>query len=601
MEPRSRILSTAAACAAFLTTSTWAQTPQEISLAGHVLRRVEYGAGLGDYPAVLPNGTTSQIAQISTYLQDQILLQNITESAEHNSLLGTATTLFPTQLTDSGLGWATPPITVLQPGNWTIEQLAEANMVRALWSNFSLREKMTQFWQRHFNTSEGKLVNFFINSQSMSAPVARQYAAYFEAKQNDLFRTHCMGTFKDLLLASAQGEAMLIYLDTVSSGAPVANQNYARELLELHTLGLTSWIPSLGTFIEVPNYSFQDILDVADIFSGWSIAGAGNPVQFSFNFKPTGPANGTHIATLGGMHSLFDTPGTSPFVFLDPATGQFGPMVIPHDLNMPTEGLTLIQNLADSPITAEHVIRKLYRHFISPVEPPPFDPLIFQCVTAWRTQSGGNLPLVLFTLLTSNEMLNAQENRWSLARTPLESMGQFVAVLDGKVFEAANIPATQARITRLRTEYLEEPFGQSLFRFGSPDGFPTDNTELLTTQRILGRTRMAQELYGNFDLATTPFLTGSFGVDYINTMAPFVNLGDEVAITNWWDLLWFSGDQPQSDWSEIFWFYGTAATGTPPVIQPLLTTLGTFGLNAYIDQFTQGSAFAASSTLNSLK
>jgi len=600
MKPRLRTFGALAALAATVAPSR-AQTAQEISLAGHVLRRTGYGAGLGDYPAVLPAGTTSQLTQIQTYFADQILQTNITESTEHANLLGAAATLYPAPLTDVARGWASTPSTVPQPGTWTIEQLSETNMVRALWSNFTLREKMTQFWQRHFSTNYFALVNYFVQSQSLPFAQAIQYAAYFEAKQNDLFRTHCMGTFKDLLLASAQGEAMMIYLDTVNSGFPTANQNYARELLELHTLGLTSFVPSGGNFVEVPNYSFQDILDIADIFSGWSLAGTGTPVQFAFTFKPTGTGNGSHIATSGSTYSLFDTPGTSPFVYIDPVTFTFGPMPIVHDLSLPSEGLTLIQNLADSPVTAEFITRKLYRYFVSPVDLPPFDPLILDCITAWRSLPGGNLPLVLWTLLTSNEMLNAQQNRWTLARTPLEVMGQFVAVLDGKVFDPNDAPGTLSRIARLRVEYLEEYLGQNLFRYGPPEGFQIDSTDLLTTERLLGRTKLAQELYGNFGAVGQPFLTGSFGVDYINTMAPFVNLGDEAAITNWWDLLWSSGDQPQSDWSEVFTFYGTATTGTPPPFQPLLTTLGTFGLQAYIDQFTQASAFAAASTLNTLK
>ncbi|MCP3917780.1 MAG: DUF1800 domain-containing protein [bacterium] len=118
-----------------------------------------------------------------------------------------------------------------------------------MYSSNQLTELMVQFWQRHFNTNFNKLRGFFLdpaNAQYLAnLPAglttdqkATAAAAYIEFLQNQAFRANALGEFRDLLRASAQSPAMLIFLDGVANQVPPgsnarANENYSRELLEL--------------------------------------------------------------------------------------------------------------------------------------------------------------------------------------------------------------------------------------------------------------------------------------------------------------------------------------------------------------------------------
>ena len=578
------------------------QTPAEISLAGHVLRRVQHSAPLADYPAVLPTGTTSQITQIVNYLLNQLSPAGITENAETTSLLGLYT------VPPTGFSTAPPP----QPGNWSINDLADTNLVRAVWSEKKLCEVMTRFWQEHFTTNYFALTNYFFQkflappysyTSSQAAAAANQFAAYFEAIQNDKFRLNCVGTFANLLLASAQGEAMMIYLDTVGSNAPLPNQNYARELLELHTLGLKSPFPAGSVWVELYNYSFQDILRVAEILSGWTLVDTGTPTNPNFVFSFT-PTTCTGSGATAGHWTQCPAPGTKTLFNAavqgtSPAVGLFN---VNEDQLTPSEGLALINHLANSPVTAYHISKKLYKLFISDVEPALGDPLLLNCVTAWYTTPGGDINAVLQTLFSSNEFLNDTTKRWNVERQPIDCVAQTVALFHGRAFDPNATPAqNRARITNLRF-YVEEYGGQELFRYGPPDGFPRGDYEMLTTNRILGTTRLRQELYTTFNLATLPWPAPGvpgLGWDYFAVLSPFVNFADETSLTNWFTLMGFTNDQTAGDTNHIWYFFRSDLTGviTPvTLLQELLA-----GIPGYVDRLTSSLAFVASSTLNNLK
>src|SRR5205085_12001378 len=118
-----------------------------------------------------------------------------------------------------------------------------------------LREKMTLFWHNHFATSNRKVQN-----------------AGYMLEQNELLRRHALGSFRSLLQEMSADPAMMVWLDTIQSRRGQANENYARELMELFSLGINH--PRQP---ERRNYTEQDIREAARAFTGWALEG-GKPV-----------------------------------------------------------------------------------------------------------------------------------------------------------------------------------------------------------------------------------------------------------------------------------------------------------------------------------
>lgn len=124
-----------------------------------------------------------------------------------------------------------------------MRQLVGATLLRMTHSKWQLQERMTDFWSNHFNVYATKA-----------------HGAYKRPTEDrDVIRKHALGTFPDLLLASSRSPGMLVYLDNQVNRKGRANENYARELLELHTLGVHG------------GYSQNDVMEVARCFTGWTV------------------------------------------------------------------------------------------------------------------------------------------------------------------------------------------------------------------------------------------------------------------------------------------------------------------------------------------
>ena len=132
----------------------------------------------------------------------------------------------------------------------TVEELALYEVLHAVYSQRQLQEVMTWFWDNHFNTNVNKHDN-----------------VAYELDENRQFRANALGRFRDLLEISAKSPAMLVYLDGVDNVKADPNENYARELMELHTMGVNG------------GYTPDDVVAVARIFTGWTVVNE----QFSFN------------------------------------------------------------------------------------------------------------------------------------------------------------------------------------------------------------------------------------------------------------------------------------------------------------------------------
>ncbi|KAB2850894.1 MAG: DUF1800 family protein [Hyphomicrobiaceae bacterium] len=285
----------------------------------------------------------------------------------------------------------------------------QARFRTGLRSDIGFRDRLVLFWSNHFSISA-------IN------PRVRVLAGAYE---REAIRPHLTGRFSDMLLAVTRHPAMLIYLDNAQSIGPNSiaglrmkrglNENLAREILELHTLGVDG------------GYTQDDVTRFAEVLTGWSIVAA----------------NGQ-----GGV------PGT--FLFR-PAAHEPGPRKVLGE-NYPqldqSQARAVLEDLARHPSTARHIARKLCRHFIAD-DPPPS---AVERVAAAFKASDGNLTAVYEALLSAPE---AWEPRLMKLRPPYEFVLATLRALD-----VVPEPGQVARALQL--------LGHIPFQAASPKGWPEE-------------------------------------------------------------------------------------------------------------------------------
>jgi uncharacterized protein (DUF1800 family) len=194
-------------------------SPWDLKKVGHLYRRATFGATIADLESGLRLGPERAVTQL---LEGRA-------TPEEEEIWGTVTR----------------GIRQLNQG----DQLPAAWLYRMLYTTHPLREKMTLFWHNHFATSNLKVQN----------------AGYMLA-QNELMRRHALGSFRTLLDQMSRDPAMMVWLDTIQSRRGQPNENYARELMELFSLGIPR--PRRP---EQRNYTEQDIREAARAFTGWSL------------------------------------------------------------------------------------------------------------------------------------------------------------------------------------------------------------------------------------------------------------------------------------------------------------------------------------------
>jgi uncharacterized protein (DUF1800 family) len=313
-------------------------------------------------------------------------------------------------------------------------ELQQLAVVRAVLSERQLREVMVDFWSNHFNVFVGKGADRFLTP------------SYIE----ETIRPHALGRFEDLLIATARSPAMLFYLDnaqSIASGAspprarPRAprglNENYARELLELHTLGVDG------------GYTQQDVIAVARIFTGWSI---------------DRPQQGAGFAFHEWAHDRGDKQ-------------VFGVRFRNDGMN---EGIRLLKLLAAEHATMHHVSRKLCARFVSD-EPP--DGCVDAAVEAWH-RTNGDIRAVLRAIFTSPDFWAPQALR-AKVKTPLE-------------FVVSAVRATGAQPdSTLRLAQVVARLGEPLYLQPAPTGYPEAQALWVNSGALLGRMNAAVALAAN--------------------------------------------------------------------------------------------------------
>lgn len=311
-----------------------------------------------------------------------------------------------------------------------------ARMTSALQARTPFVERLVHFWSNHFAVSVDK-----------AAVVG--LAGALEA---DAIRPHVLGRFQDMLLAVARHPAMLLFLDQANSIGPNSmggrraaerdterrrglNENLAREILELHTLGVRS------------GYTQADVTELARALTGWSLpAPAEGQGGGTFRFRPQ-------------VHE----PGTR--TVLGRSYAQQGE----------AQALAILHDLASAPATARHIATKLARHFVAD-DPPPA--LVQRLADAFQ-RSGGDLPALYRALIASPEAWQVRQAKfkspWEWSVSALRGLGR------------SEMPPMQAVA-------LLQQLGQPVWRPGSPAGFDDIAATWAAPDALLRRVEVAQRI-----------------------------------------------------------------------------------------------------------
>ncbi len=397
--------------------------------AYHVVNRLTYG-GTPNQLNMVASLTTATDAQtwVTAFMKEQLELDpkkpwptNLhgtsplprpvpIQDVETDTLLSQDKSTWKADAADAG---------ILSP---SFSELQDHDLIRKMHSRRQLKEKMVYFWENHFNT------NYRTHGKGQ-----------YELQENEGFRNRAFGNFLDLLLASGKSAAMMIYLNTDVNVKENPNENYAREVLELHTLGVTAQ----GT----PNgYTQFDIVEAARAFTGWDNTA---DVRGGFRF-------------VSSRHS----PGAKLFL------GQS----IPFDGGSPSEGEQVLTLAARHPSTARHLAKKLCEYFVSDA---PSTALVNEAASVF-TDSNGDIKKVLIAIFTSPDFSNVANYRGQV-KTPLEYL----------VGLHRNLGVWSSR-EPFRTRLIN--VGQSIYEYAPPIGFKENALEWLNTNVLFHENSMAYEM-----------------------------------------------------------------------------------------------------------
>jgi uncharacterized protein (DUF1800 family) len=441
--------------------STPATLTEEQQIA-HALNRIAYGPRPGDVERVRKMG-------LRDYIEQQLKPDSINDSAANGrvqhltSIAMSQEEIFerypdPQRLTQQ-LGIRNPnqgdnvqanraklqeymTANMLQRPQQLLQELVAHKVLRAVYSERQLQEVMTDFWYNHFNVHWDKGADRWLTTDYEMTAI----------------RPHVLGKFKDLVLATAKSPAMLFYLDNHLSSVPSPqaqaalrraapnlrrqqgiNENYARELMELHTLGVDG------------GYTQKDVTEVARAFTGWTID---RPrVSANFIFRPQ-------------MHDRGEK------VVLGKRIRANGGM---------EDGEQVIDILVNHPSTAQFIATKLVRRFVS--DDPP-ESLVTRVAATYR-KTDGDIREMLRTIFFSEEFMSPEAFAQK-TKTPFEYVVSSIRALGGDTF--ANNQQLPRAIAQM---------GQPLYQYQAPTGFP-DRADYWTSDgAIVARLNFAVALTSN--------------------------------------------------------------------------------------------------------
>ena len=320
---------------------------------------------------------------------------------------------------------------------------------RALLSRRQLYELMVDFWTNHLQT------NF------------EHYSKYWE--DHYVIRAHALGNFRELIEASAKSPSMLRFLSNRYSDGNNPNENYARELLELHTVGSYSYVPG-PDYRKKPNYTEEDVHALARILSGWTNVRSAND-EFYFNAGRQWPR---HDWTEKRLWL-----GNDNFYYI-PAGGI-------------EQGEQVLDILADHPSTAYFISFKLCRRFISDY-PDQFCPGAVEAGAQAFLNSHGEIRDTLRAILLHPDFANSWGQK---VKRPFEFFISTMRALG--LDEMINFLLDNWQpLGERRFAQMNELLGQVLFEFSAPTGYPDFMLAWWNTGQVFGRWNLANMIVNRF-------------------------------------------------------------------------------------------------------
>ena len=350
-------------------------------------------------------------------------------------------------------------------------ELQASRILRAVYSERQLQEVMVDFWTNHFNIFMGKGADRWL----------------LPAYDRDTIRPNAMGKFRGLLEATAKSPAMLFYLDNFQSVSPDMrqprrvlqgagqqrrgiNENYARELMELHTLGVDG------------GYTQKDVQEVARCFTGWTI------------FQPRGGG-----AAANALMGEAGRRNAGTFFFNMRAHDDGEKTVLGHKI--PAGGgikdaVMVLDILVQHPSTAKFIATKLVRHFVADVPPPS----LVNKVAATYTKTDGDIREMLRTIFFSNEFNSPDAYRAKIKR-PFELVISAVRTLGADTNGGPGIHQWMQRM------------GEPLYGHQTPNGYSDAADAWVNTGGLLERMNFGLALASNRIPGTRVDLTKLAGTD----------------------------------------------------------------------------------------
>jgi len=445
-----------------------AQLPSARDSAAHVLNRLAYGARPGEVDSVAAVGVMQWVdaqldpEQIADDRVDRLVSSSALARYDRADLARqfVADRARRTLLERQGLDeaairreMAQQDASGMRPPRRVVAELQRLHVLRAVQSERQLYEIMVDFWVNHFNVFAGKGIDRVL----------------IVSHVEDVIRPLALGKFAELLLATARSPAMLFYLDNAQSVQPGAappqieramarvangrslseeqrmrlernlprglNENYARELLELHTLGVDG------------GYSQQDVQEVARILTGWSIARPQQGAAFRFN---------------GWAHDRGEKT----------VLGKVFPGGHSED-----EGIELLRFLATQPATRRHVSHKLCQRLVADEAP---DGCVDAAVRAWE-RSDGDIREVVRAIVHAPDFW-APSVRGAKTKTPLEFVVSAVRAVGAQPDTTPRLALAVARL------------GQPLFLQSAPTGYRETQDDWINSSALFNRMNLAMAL-----------------------------------------------------------------------------------------------------------
>lgn len=422
-------------------------TDQDVERALTVLERFTYGVRPQDLSSYMALADTPSV-RLQLWLDQQLNWQAL-DDPEVDARLASAN--FPTLNKSIVQLWADHvrgSLSGSQQRYWPVADTDAARLIRATYSRRQLYEMLVEFWHDHFNVAGW---DFSI------APVFVQH-------DRDAIRPSALGNFRQMLEAVATSTAMLYYLDNRANRRGGYNENWARELLELHTLGVEVYFPGawhgnvpVGPDGLAVGYSDADVYDVARCFTGWTVRNA----HWTF---PPGPDYDTgEFFYHASWHE-----GGSKFVL--------GQWIQPSGQQ---EARVVMDRLCQHSSTARHICRKLCRRFIAD-EPP--ESLVESAASLWQSQwqAPDQIAQVVRHIIEEGV---GQSMLASKVRRPLELMIAAFRKTQADIEPRHHAP--WAPYGELMTRFRET--GHGGFRWPSPDGYP-DTADRWTSVSVMGQT-----------------------------------------------------------------------------------------------------------------